>query len=267
MFTFCRTSAVVLAVAAMCLAAAAQGPINVPPVSTTGPYPVACTNVEQDFSRVPGDETAEMYWRGDASGGKERYVDALLAAPASALVSTFVAPSDEDLYDRWAGKQVTYVFLACYPTTTANTRADYPLPGAGVVPRMQRGSEAPILSATPARLPVLLYSHGYGGSPLTGNYLRAMISFYATPCSDHRRSKRSKAKRTSRFGASSSPCRRFVRYRSRPDSTSCSHVRSGAIASTRIVSAHSALAREARRSCFSAVRNSITTSSPSTKSA
>ena len=177
MFTFCRISAVVLAVTATCLAAAAQGQTIVPPVPTTGPYPVACTNVEQDFSRVPGDETAEMYWRGDASGGKERYVDALLVAPASALVSTFVAPSDKDLYDRWAGEQVTYVFLACYPTTVANTRADYALPGGSVVPRMQRGSEAPILPASPARLPVLLYSHGYGGSPLTGNYLRAMIAF------------------------------------------------------------------------------------------
>ena len=126
---------------------------------------------------MPADETAEMYWQGAASGGKERYVDALLIAPTNALVSTFVAPSDEDLYDRWAGKQVTYVFLACYPTTTANTRADYSLPGAGVVPKMQRGSEVPILPDAPTRLPILLYSHGYGGSPLTANYLRGMIAF------------------------------------------------------------------------------------------
>ena len=177
MFTFVRISAVVLAVTANCLAVTAQGQTTVPPVPTTGPYPVACTNVEQDFSRLPGGETAEMYWRGDASGGKERYVDALLVSPASALVSTFAAPADKDLYDRWAGEQVTYVFLACYPTTTTNTRTDYALPGAGVIPRMQRGSEPPILPASPARLPVLLYSHGYGGSPLTGNYLSAMVAF------------------------------------------------------------------------------------------
>ena len=177
MSILCRIGSVVLAVAAICLAAAARGQTVLPSVSTTGPYPVACTNVEQDLSRLPDGETAEMYWRGDASGGRERYVDALLVAPASALVSTFVAPSDEDLYDRWAGKQVTYVFLACYPTTTANTRADYALPGAGVVPRMQRGTESPILPGTPARLPMLLYSHGYGGSPLTGNYLGGLIAF------------------------------------------------------------------------------------------
>jgi len=148
MLTFCHIGAVVLAVTATCLAGAARSQTTVPPVPATGPYPVACTNVEQDFSRVPGDETADMYWRGSASGGKERYVDALLVTPASALTSTFVAPSDVDLYDRWAGQQVTYVFLACYPTTAANTRADYALPGAGVVPRMQRGSEAPIKIAS-----------------------------------------------------------------------------------------------------------------------
>jgi hypothetical protein len=83
-----RTAALILGVMAACVAAAAHGQIVVPPLSPTGPYPVACTNVEQDFSRVPAGETAEMYWRGVASGGNERYVDALLIAPASALSST-----------------------------------------------------------------------------------------------------------------------------------------------------------------------------------
>jgi len=172
-----RTAALILGVMAACVAAAAHGQMVVPPLSPAGPYPVACTNVEQAFSRVPAGESAEMYWRGVASGGNERYVDALLIAPASALSSTFVAPPDEDLYDRWAGEPVTYVFLACYPTTSANGSADYALPGGGVVPRMQRGAEPPILPASPQRLPVLLYSHGYGGSPLAGNYLRALIAF------------------------------------------------------------------------------------------
>jgi dienelactone hydrolase len=162
---------------AACVTPAAHGQTVVPPLPPTGPYPAACTNVEQDFSRVPAGETAEMYWRGVASGGNQRYIDALLIAPASALSSTFVAPADEDLYDRWAGEPVTYVFLACYPTTPANVSADYAPPGGGVVPRMQRGAEPPILPASPQRLPVLLYSHGYGGSPLAGNYLRALIAF------------------------------------------------------------------------------------------
>ena len=44
----------------------------IPPLPTTGPYPVACTNVEQDLSRVPEGETASLYWRGVASGDKVR---------------------------------------------------------------------------------------------------------------------------------------------------------------------------------------------------
>lgn len=149
----------------------------IPPLPTTGPYPVACTNVEQDLSRVPHGETASQYWRGVASGDTVRYVDALLVSPGNALTSTFAAPGDSELYDRWAAQPVSYVYLACYPTTTANSRADYALPGDVVVPRMQRGAEGPILPASPWRLPVLLYSHGYGGSPLDGNYLGALVAF------------------------------------------------------------------------------------------
>jgi hypothetical protein len=42
---------------------------------------------------------------------------------------------------------------------------------------MQRGSEGPLLPASSSRLPVLLYSHGYGGSPLTNTYLDALVAF------------------------------------------------------------------------------------------
>ena len=149
----------------------------IPPLPITGPYPVACTNVEQDLSRVPQGETASLYWRGVASGDTVRYIDALLVSPGNALTSTFAAPGDRELYDRWAGQPVSYAYLACYPTTAANSRADYALPGGVVVPRMQRGAEAPILPSSPSRLPVLLYSHGYGGSPLDGNYLSALVAF------------------------------------------------------------------------------------------
>jgi hypothetical protein len=88
------------------LVPAAHGQTVVPPLPIVGPYPVACTNVEQDFARVPRGETADMYWRGVTSGGKERYVDALLVSPTGALTSTFAAPNDTDLYDRWAGTSV-----------------------------------------------------------------------------------------------------------------------------------------------------------------
>jgi dienelactone hydrolase len=173
-----RPSVVSLAAFGLALIAhGASAQSVIPPLSTSGPYPVGCTNVEQDLSRVPPGETATLYWRGVASGDTVRYVDALLVSPANALASTFTAPGDGELYDRWAGQPVSYVYIACYPTIAANSRANYALPGNVVVPRMQRGAEAPILPASPAKLPVLLYSHGYGGSPLDGNYLDAMVAF------------------------------------------------------------------------------------------
>jgi len=169
-------ASLLLAATIALVAPVARAQTVLPPLPIAGPYPVACTNVEQDLTRVSDGETAEMYWRGASSGGKERYVDALLVSPSNALTASVTPPNDGDLYDRWAGTPVSYVFLACYPTTPDNARADYVLPLGAVVPRMQRGSETPLLPATPSRLPVLLYSHGYGGSPLTGEYLNALIA-------------------------------------------------------------------------------------------
>ncbi len=149
----------------------------VPALPPTGPYPVACSNLEQDFSRLPPGVSAEAYWRGIATQSAERYVDALLVSPANAHAYSFVAPADTTLFARWAGGTLSYVALTCYPTTTSNGRADYVLPGGKAIPRMQRGAEAPILPALPARLPVLLFSHGYGGSPVSGTYLDALLAF------------------------------------------------------------------------------------------
>jgi hypothetical protein len=149
---------------------------SAPPVALPGPYPVGCSNLEQDFARVPQGETAESYWRGLATEEGERYVTDLLADPANALVTTFVAPADGSLYSRWAGRTLTYANLVCYPTLASNDRADYLLPQGGVIPRMQRGAEEPILGVN-GRLPVLLFSHGYAGSPLSSSYLEALVAF------------------------------------------------------------------------------------------
>jgi len=167
-----RMSWVVLATFLMGAAAHAQSL----PVPTPGPHPVGCSNIEQDFDRVPPGETAAMYWRGVATDEGERYVTTLLLQPEHALVTTFVAPTDASLYSRWNGQALTYAVLVCYPTTPSNVRADYPLPDGKRVPRMQRGDEAPLLSG-PGPLPVLLFSHGYGGSPLSHTYLDAVIAF------------------------------------------------------------------------------------------
>ena len=75
------------------LAAVPSAHSKAPPVALPGPNPVGCSNLEQDFARVPQGETAESYWRGLATEEGERYVTDLLADPAIALVRTFVAPA------------------------------------------------------------------------------------------------------------------------------------------------------------------------------
>jgi hypothetical protein len=146
------------------------------PLPERGPNPVACSNVEQDLTRIPPGETAEFYWRGVSAGEVARYVTSLLVDPSASLVARFTAPDDPTLYGQWSGRTLTYALLVCYPTTSENTRANYTLPRNVVVPRMQRGGEPPIFGL-PDRLPVLLFSHGYGGSPLSGTYLDAVTAF------------------------------------------------------------------------------------------
>jgi dienelactone hydrolase len=166
-------------VVALCVAFAtiAHGQTVAPPLSPRGPHPVGCTNVEQDLTRVPPGETAGFYWRGLSIGGVERYVTSLLVDPSNALIATFVAPGDASLYSRWSGRTLTYAVLVCYPTTGDNPYASYSLSQSIVVPHMQRGGQPPVLPPTPARLPVLLFSHGYGGSPLQTSYLNALVAF------------------------------------------------------------------------------------------
>ncbi|HVF63744.1 MAG TPA: hypothetical protein VNE58_07105 [Casimicrobiaceae bacterium] len=148
------------------------------PRQVPGPYPVACSNVAQDFSRLPAGEPAELTWEGfPRNDGSGRYVTDLLADAGNTLTARFVAPNDRVLYGSWAGQQLTYVLLVCYPTSAANNRADYPLPNGRSVPRMQRGSEAPILPDNAGRWPVLAFSHGYGGSPLSDGHIEALSVF------------------------------------------------------------------------------------------
>jgi hypothetical protein len=149
---------------------------TVAPIARPGPYPVACSNVAQDFSRVDRTETASQYWRGlPRSDGTSRYVTDLISEPEGALTYSYTAPNDGELFGRFAGRSITDLALVCYPTTAANTRPDYALPNDKSVPRMQRGTEAPILAAG-ARLPVVLFSHGYAGSPIDGEYLGAQLT-------------------------------------------------------------------------------------------
>lgn len=152
--------------------------VAVPPLSLPGPHPVACSNVAQDFSRVTPGEDARSYWEGlPSASGAPQYVTDLLTDPANALSVTVTAPNDANLYGSFAGKQVLFELLACYPTIASNPRTDYPLPTGIVVPHMQTGADQPLFADAAARYPMLVYSHGLNRSPLADEDIAAMSVF------------------------------------------------------------------------------------------
>ncbi|MBK9114314.1 MAG: hypothetical protein IPM22_01400 [Betaproteobacteria bacterium] len=157
-------------------AALAQPALAIPPVAP-GAFAVGCSNVEQDFTRVPAGVRPEAYWEGLPLGETGRYVTDLLVDPAHAFVVSLRLPSNGTLFGPYAGATIPYAHLVCYPTDPANPRADYPLPTGHVVPRMQRGAEPPLFAANGVRYPVLLFSHGLSGSPLSGEYVEAAKLF------------------------------------------------------------------------------------------
>ncbi len=147
----------------------------VQPLPLPGPYAVACSNISQDFSRVGAGEDVQSYWEGMPSdNGMARYATDLLADPGNTLIATVTAPQDSNLYGSFAGQNVAFVVLACYPTTVDNPRPDYPLPTGKVVPHMQTGSDAPLFADNSARYPVVAFSHGYTGSPISGDYISGL---------------------------------------------------------------------------------------------
>ncbi len=150
----------------------------VPALALAGPFAVACSNVTQDFSRVESGDNVQDYWEGvPASSGKQRYATDLLSDPANTLTVHMVAPNDRGLYGSFAGKPVTFVVVACYPTIDGNPRPDYPLPTGKIVPHMQIGSDGPLFADAAARYPMLVFSHGYSGSPLSNDHIAALSVF------------------------------------------------------------------------------------------
>ena len=149
----------------------------VQPLPLPGPYAVACSNVVQDFTRVKSGEDVTSYWEGMPSdNGMARYVTDLLADPGHTLIATVNAPQDSNLYGEFAKQEVKFVVLVCYPTTDDNPRPDYPLYQTDrVVPHMQTGSDAPLFADASAHYPVVVFSHGYMGSPISSDdYILAL---------------------------------------------------------------------------------------------
>lgn len=163
----------------------AQQPVVLPaPTQILGPYPVGCSNVAQDLSLATA--APDTYWEG-SNDDRSRYINLILAEPWAVVSYLARSPDSSTLFDRTHGGNVDYVAIVCYPTTVANARPDYALADGRIVPRMQRGIDAPILPPCPAgvevctadvkRWPLMLYSHGLGGSPISDSYLETILAF------------------------------------------------------------------------------------------
>ena len=158
-------------------------------------FAVACSNVEHDLDRLAslGGRPVD-YWEGNTVDGSTRYVTQILRHPGTAVTFDPRVPARPQLYPtRWF-QPIEFAAIVCYPTPRANTDANYALPdNGGTVPRMQRPGEAPkIISANEyaegfgtfysppipgvQRLPLIIYSHGLGGSPVGKGYLDVMTA-------------------------------------------------------------------------------------------
>jgi hypothetical protein len=154
-----------------------------------GPFHVACSNIAQDATRIAPGASASDYWE-----GRDHYISELLTQPQTAFTFNAAVPNDRNLYPQNAGSAVNYVAIVCYPTPASNTDADYVLPGTGdVIPHMQPAGAAPQLVSAfeywntlththvdpppmfPQRLPVIVYSHGLTGSPISSGYVQVLV--------------------------------------------------------------------------------------------
>ena len=166
------------AVAAILIAttsARADSLSTVPPIGA-GPFAVGCSSVEQDFSRTGG-QNADDWWEGQpASNGSSRYVTDLLSTQATPVLSVAI-PNDFELYGPYANTSLAVALIVCYPTDANNPYADYALPTGSTVPHMQRSGQGPLINSSRARWPVLLFSHGLGGSPISGDHIEVFKLF------------------------------------------------------------------------------------------
>lgn len=185
-----------LAASLAALAASLAGAFNhdtiVAPVGT-GRFTIACSNIAQDAGAIAqANVSAEEFWEGKTIDGRSLYITQVLQQPSSALRYGVAVPNDRSLYPATAGATVDHVAIVCYPTSPANTDPDYLLPTTGSrVPRMQPANTAPRLINQaeyaaaygltsslfgPARVPLVIFSHGLSGSPISPSHLDALVS-------------------------------------------------------------------------------------------
>ena len=158
------------------LAAFAGNHSKTMPSIEPGAFPVACSNVAhnlvtmQQLGGSPSD-----FWEGIPQNGELRFITQILAEPQSTIQFNVRVPDDRGLYTHFADESLPFVSLVCYPTSAANPRPDYQLPDTRWIPRMERAGDLPIFPNASASYPLLVYSHGISGSPISDEYLDTIL--------------------------------------------------------------------------------------------
>ncbi len=181
-----RFAALVLT-AFLALPAAAWNHVETVTPVIQGRFNVACSNVAQDASRIAPGLSASDYWE----GRDDHYVTELLTNRGSAVTFQTRSPFDPFVYPSTWGRLTDYVAIVCYPTPRTNNDPDYHLPGTtDVVPHMEAPGASPKLitnqelwttvsqpmpagtiAGDVARLPLVTFSHGLTGSPISSGYI------------------------------------------------------------------------------------------------
>ena len=160
---------------------------TVPPISP-GRLPVACSNVAQDPSLVASGLQPSDYWEGTSG----HYIGEILTAPQTAVQYMASVPDNGELFANHRNQSLPFVAFVCWPTSLANTDPDYVLPGTGGrVPKMQPAGTRPQLMSrrdlgilaglnplppdVPYAWPLIVFSHGLGGSPIDPGYIDAVV--------------------------------------------------------------------------------------------
>ncbi|MGE0355544.1 MAG: hypothetical protein AB7P08_01385 [Burkholderiales bacterium] len=193
-----RQTLIVFAALALGLPASAANHDQVVAPVGAGPFRVACSNIAQDPALIAAlGSTPEEIWEGRPRDGQGRYVSQVLAAPDAAFRFDAPVPDLREIYPRFAGESVPHVAIVCHPTPQANGDPDYLLPGTGdTVPHMQPAGAMPKLISHseyleafgiflsppvpgPYPAPLVLFSHGLGGSPISPGHIDAMVELAA----------------------------------------------------------------------------------------
>uniref|UniRef100_UPI0035AFB24C alpha/beta hydrolase family protein n=1 Tax=Chitinimonas sp. TaxID=1934313 RepID=UPI0035AFB24C len=162
---------------ALAPAVQAAGRVDALPPPALGSYPMACSNLAIDDAKLAqsGVSGADL-WTGIIRNGQTHYLAEALAEPASAFSAPISPPNDKALYPRFANQTVPLVSLFCYPTTPDNPRPAYRLPDGPSLPHMERSGDAPLFADAAQRYPLIVFSHGMGGSPVDGDTLSLLAA-------------------------------------------------------------------------------------------